>query len=42
MNNTIYKCEFCGLPMTEDEYWKVGCYICPECINDPNRSESYE
>ena len=40
--NSIYKCEFCKEPMTEDEYWKAGGYICPACINDPNRSESYE
>ena len=37
---TIYKCEFCNEPMTEDEYY--FCDICPECRDDPNRSESYE
>ena len=38
--NDIYKCEFCNEPMTEDEYY--FCDICPECRDDPNRSESYE
>jgi hypothetical protein len=26
--------------MTEEEYY--FCDICPECRDDPNRSESYE
>jgi uncharacterized CHY-type Zn-finger protein len=38
--NDIYRCEFCNEPMTEDEYY--FCDICPECRDDPNRSESYE
>ena len=32
--------EFTAEPMTEDEYY--FCDICPECRDDPNRSESYE
>ena len=37
---TIYKCAFCKEAMAEDEYY--FCDICPECRDDPNRSESYE
>jgi Zn finger protein HypA/HybF involved in hydrogenase expression len=38
--NDIYKCAFCKEAMTEDEH--SFCDICPECRDDPNRSESYE
>ena len=38
--NDIYKCAFCKEAMAEDEYY--FCDICPECRDDPNRSESYE
>ena len=38
--NDIYRCAFCKEAMAEDEYY--FCDICPECRDDPNRSESYE
>ena len=38
--NDIYRCEFCNEPMTVEDYYY--CDICPECLDDPNRSESYE
>ena len=38
--NDIYKCAFCKEPMTVQDYYY--CDICPECLDDPNRAESYE
>ena len=38
--SNIYRCEFCNEPMTVQDYYY--CDICPECRDDPNRSESYE
>jgi len=38
--SNIYECEFCKKPITEEDYFFSD--ICSECLNDPNRSDSYE